>query len=80
MTPRYGRWKRHPCRQDCPQRRAGCHAECRAYRDYEADKRRRYEAEERARQAYALNAAAERWGAEEQKKRKKGDRKYGQRK
>ena len=70
MTPRYGRWKRHPCRQDCPQRRAGCHADCRAYRDYEA--------EERARQAYALNAAAERWGVEEQKKRKKGDRKYGQ--
>lgn len=47
MTPRYGRWKEHPCRQDCPQRRAGCHAECRAYRDYEADKRRRYAAAER---------------------------------
>ena len=45
---------------------------------YEADKRRRYEAAERARQAYAPNAAAERWGVEEQKKRKKGDRKYGQ--
>ena len=78
MTARYGQWKRHPCRQDCQQRRAGCHAECQAYRDYEADKGRRYEAAERARQAYALNAAAERWGVEEQKKRKKGDRKYGQ--
>ena len=78
MTPRSGRWQEHPCRQDCPQRRAGCHAVCRDYKDYEADKRRRYDAEERARQAHALNAAAERWGVAEQKKRKKGDRKYGQ--
>lgn len=68
MTARYGQWKRHPCRQDCPQRRAGCHAECQAYRDYEADKRRRYEAAERARQAYEPTAAAERRTAENQKK------------
>lgn len=78
MTARYGKWKRHPCRQDCPQRRAGCHAECQAYRDYEADKRRRYAAEERARQAYEPTAAAERRAAEGQKKHRKGDRKYGQ--
>lgn len=78
MTPRYGRWKEHPCRQDCPQRRAGCHAECRAYRDYEADKRRRYAAAERAKQDYEPTAAAERRAAEGQKKNRKGDRKYGQ--
>lgn len=77
MTPRYGRWKEHPCRQDCPQRRAGCHAECRAYLDYEADKRRRYAAAERAKQAYEPTAAAERRATEEQKKSRKGERKYG---
>ena len=78
MTPRYGRWKEHPCRQDCPQRRARCHAECRAYRDYEADKRLRYAAAERAKQAYEPTAAAERRAAEGLKKNRKGNRKYGQ--
>lgn len=78
MTPRSGRWQEHPCRQDCPQRRAGCHAVCRDYKDYEADKRRRYDAEERARQAHALNAAAERRTTEERNKLTKGVRKYGQ--
>ena len=78
MTPRFGQWKEHPCRQDCPQRRAGCHAVCRAYRDYEADKRRRYEAAERAKQACGRSAAAERRAVEEQNKLTKGVRKYGQ--
>lgn len=32
----------HPCKPDCPNRCAGCHATCEAYKEYEALKQAEY--------------------------------------
>lgn len=51
--------RKNPCKQDCPDRRGGCHASCEVYREYEAWKMNAYIERNRTRERTERSAGLE---------------------